>query len=67
LRETPIGRIFDVVTYGVGRMPAHGYLIPPEDRWAIAAYVKALQLSQFAERNALSPGDIAKLDATTQP
>jgi mono/diheme cytochrome c family protein len=67
LRETPIGRIFDVVTYGVGRMPAHGYLIPPEDRWAIAAYVKALQLSQFAERNALSPGDITKLDATTQP
>jgi mono/diheme cytochrome c family protein len=48
LREAPIGHFFDVMTRGFGRMPAHGYMISPQDRWAIAAYVRALQLSQHA-------------------
>src|SRR5262245_3805294 len=46
LRQAPIGYLFDVITNGFGRMPAHGYLVTPADRWAIAAYVRALQLSQ---------------------
>jgi mono/diheme cytochrome c family protein len=46
LREAPVGYVFDVVTHGLGAMPDYAAQIPPEDRWSIAAYVKALQLSQ---------------------
>jgi mono/diheme cytochrome c family protein len=63
LRAAAIGHFFDVMTNGFGRMPAHDYLIPPEDRWAIAAYIRALQLSQHAEVEQLSPGDLEKLEA----
>jgi mono/diheme cytochrome c family protein len=63
LRQAPLGHFFDVITNGTGRMPPHGYLIPPEDRWAIAAYIRALQLSQFALKNALDDNDVKRLDA----
>jgi mono/diheme cytochrome c family protein len=63
LREAPLGHFFDVITNGMGRMPAHGYMIPPKDRWAIAAYVRALQLSQHASRGELTPTDLEKLDS----
>ncbi|HJQ79995.1 MAG TPA: cytochrome c [Lacipirellulaceae bacterium] len=63
LRQAPLGHFFDVITNGTGRMPPHGYLIPPEDRWAIAAYIRALQLSQFAPQNALDDYDLKQLDA----
>ena len=62
LRRVPIGHFFDVMTNGFGRMPAHGYMIPTEDRWAIAAYIRALQLSQHATGDELTPEDIQKLD-----
>jgi mono/diheme cytochrome c family protein len=65
LRRAPIGHLFDVITNGTGRMPPHAYLIPPEDRWAIAAYVRALQLSQFAQLDVLNENDIETLDADT--
>jgi mono/diheme cytochrome c family protein len=65
LRQAPIGHFFDVITNGTGRMPPHGYLIPPEDRWAIAAYVRVLQLSQFAQRDALADADIRLLGEDT--
>ena len=48
LREAPVGHFYDVTTRGLGAMPDYAQQIPPEDRWAIAAYVKALQLSQHA-------------------
>ena len=48
LREQPLGYVFDVVTNGFGAMPDYSAQIPVEDRWAIVAYVKALQLSQNA-------------------
>jgi mono/diheme cytochrome c family protein len=63
LRDAPIGHFFDVITNGLGRMPAHGYMIPPADRWAIAAYVRALQLSQHTEVDQLPPDDLQKLNA----
>lgn len=63
LRQAPIGHFFDVITNGTGRMPPHGYLIPPEDRWAIAAYVRALQLSQFARRDTLTESDLSQVEA----
>jgi hypothetical protein len=46
LREAPVGRLFAVISDGYGSMPSYGGQIPPEDRWAIVAYLRALQLSQ---------------------
>jgi mono/diheme cytochrome c family protein len=62
LREAPIGHLFDVMTNGLGRMPAHGYLMPAEDRWAIALYIRALQFSQNAPRDRLSTADLDALN-----
>jgi mono/diheme cytochrome c family protein len=46
LREVPVGYIFEVITKGYGGMPEYAAQIPIPDRWRIAAYVRALQLSQ---------------------
>jgi cytochrome c553 len=48
LRQAPAGHFFDVMTHGFGAMPDYAQQIAPEDRWAIAAYIRALQLSQHA-------------------
>lgn len=49
LREFPVGRLFHVITNGVRNMAPYGPQVAVEDRWAIAAYVKALQASQQTE------------------
>jgi len=46
MRQAPVGHYFDVITNGWGAMPAYAAQIKPEDRWAIIAYIRALQLSQ---------------------
>lgn len=46
LRAKPVGHYFDVMTNGWGSMPSYAEQIPPQDRWAIAAYIRALQMSQ---------------------
>ena len=48
LRQAPVGHFFDVMTHGFGAMSDYAEQIPAEDRWAIAAYIRALQLSQHA-------------------
>jgi mono/diheme cytochrome c family protein len=48
LRAIPIGHFYDVMTNGFGAMPDYRAQIAPRDRWAIAAYIRALQLSQHA-------------------
>jgi mono/diheme cytochrome c family protein len=48
LRQMPIGYFYDVITNGFGAMSDYAAQVPPADRWAIAAYVRALQLSQYA-------------------
>lgn len=48
IRERPLGQLYHTIAAGVRNMPAYGPQIPPRDRWAIVAYVKALQLSQHA-------------------
>ncbi|HKC62015.1 MAG TPA: cytochrome c [Pyrinomonadaceae bacterium] len=48
LRAVPLGHFYDVMTRGFGAMPSYAAQIPPADRWAIAAYIRALQLSQNA-------------------
>jgi mono/diheme cytochrome c family protein len=48
LRQMPIGYFYDVMTNGFGAMSDYAAQVTPQDRWAIAAYVRALQLSQYA-------------------
>jgi len=55
LRDAPVGHFFDVMTNGLGAMPDYASQVPVEDRWAIAAYVKALQLSQYAPVSDVPP------------
>jgi mono/diheme cytochrome c family protein len=53
LRQAPVGHFFDVVTNGFGSMPSYAAQVPVRDRWAIIAYIRALQLSQHA-----TPADV---------
>jgi mono/diheme cytochrome c family protein len=48
LRNAPVGHFFDVMTNGFGAMPDYAAQITVDDRWAIAAYIRALQLSEHA-------------------
>lgn len=45
LRNAPVGHFFDVITNGLGNMSGYASQIPVADRWAIVAYIRALQLS----------------------
>jgi mono/diheme cytochrome c family protein len=57
LRGSTDQRLFDVISNGYGAMYAHGDRIRPRDRWAIVAYIRALQLSQHAAVTDL-PSDV---------
>lgn len=48
LRDAPDGYFFGAITNGFGRMASYASKITPEDRWAIVAYIRAMQLSQHA-------------------
>ncbi len=54
LLSAPLGHFFNVMTNGYGSMPDYAAQLTPADRWAVVAYIKALQLSQNAQ-----PGDVA--------
>ena len=58
VREREVGKVYDTIAAGGAIMPAYAPLIPVEDRWAIAAYVRALQISQYASLE-LVPDDLA--------
>jgi mono/diheme cytochrome c family protein len=66
LRQVPNGYIFDVITNGFGAMPDYAAQIEPRDRWAIVAYVRALQLSQNASVNDVPPADRNQLNSSSQ-
>jgi mono/diheme cytochrome c family protein len=66
LRRAPIGHFFDVMTSGTGRMPPHRTIVSTEDRWAIAAYIRVLQLSQQTPRDLLTPEDLEKLTSAAR-
>jgi hypothetical protein len=55
LRNAPLGHFFDVMTNGFGAMPDYAAQIQPKDRWAIAAYIRALQRSQNAKPDDFLP------------
>ena len=48
VRSRPVGFLFNAITNGIRNMPSYGAQIPAADRWAIIAYVRALELSQDA-------------------
>lgn len=48
VRERPVGHVYNTITHGIRNMASYGEQIPPTDRWAIVAYIEALQLSQHA-------------------
>jgi mono/diheme cytochrome c family protein len=70
LRKSPNGYFYDVITNGFGAMYGYSAQIPPKDRWAIVAYVRALQLSRNVKASELPPDLREKLmhpPAETQP
>jgi mono/diheme cytochrome c family protein len=67
LREAPVGHFFDVMTNGFGRMYDYSAQLSPEDRWAVAAYIRVLQFSQHAPREALSDEDVNQLTTAAAP
>ncbi len=56
LRQAPVGYFFRVITEGYGAMPPYRAQIPVQDRWAITAYIRALQLSQLNQQTAPAHG-----------
>jgi len=56
LEKAPLGYFFDVMTNGFGAMPSYVAQIPERDRWAIVAYIRALQLSQHATQAEVPAG-----------
>lgn len=64
LRKMPLGHFYDVITNGYGTMFSYASRVEPQDRWAIAAYIRALQLSQHA---AVTDADPVALEKSTHP
>ena len=59
-RTGTLGHYFDVMTNGIGSMPDYAAQMTPTDRWAVAAYIRALQLSQNAQRSDVPAGVAVK-------
>jgi len=62
LRAAAPGYFFDVMTSGFGAMSDYSAQVPVNDRWAIAAYIRALQLSQHARLEDVPPSDRERLE-----
>ena len=67
LRDAPIGYFFEVITLGYGGMPDYASQIPPDDRWKIIAYVRALQRSQWAPLDKLPQSEQDRIRRELQP
>ena len=65
LRQAPVGHFYDVMTRGYGVMYSYASRVEPADRWAIAAYIRALQLSHHASVADVPPDERAKLEGTS--
>lgn len=51
LRQQPLGYFYNVITHGFAVMPDYAAQIKPDDRWAVAAYLRTLQLTQYASKD----------------
>jgi mono/diheme cytochrome c family protein len=63
LREMPDGYFFEVITRGYGAMQSYADRVPPDDRWAIVAYLRALQFSQDVDISLLTADEREKVEA----
>jgi hypothetical protein len=66
LRQAPVGHFFDVMTQGYGVMYSYASRVAPEDRWAIIAYIRALQLSHDARLEDVPSTERAKLESSSR-
>jgi mono/diheme cytochrome c family protein len=66
LRAAPVGHFYEVISHGYGVMYSYASRVEPADRWAIAAYIRALQLSQHATLADAEPSVRAKLTGGAQ-
>jgi mono/diheme cytochrome c family protein len=62
-RSSPVGHFFNVITNGFGAMPDHAAQVQVRDRWAIAAYLRALQASTAVPIADIPPAERARLEA----
>ncbi|TPW16565.1 MAG: hypothetical protein FD129_716 [bacterium] len=62
LREAPAGYFFDVITNGFGNMFDYSYQLRPEDRWAVVAWVRTLQMAGRSSLSDVPPAERAGLD-----
>jgi hypothetical protein len=67
LRNAPAGYFFDVMTHGFGAMSDYAAEVPVADRWAIAAFIRALQFSQRASVDDVPADRRPELDAAPTP
>jgi mono/diheme cytochrome c family protein len=67
LRNEKPGYFFDVITNGFGVMPDYAAQVPVADRWALVAYLRALQLSQHATIDDVPASERAGLGAPAEP
>jgi mono/diheme cytochrome c family protein len=67
LRNAEAGHFFDVMTNGFGAMPDYRQQLTARDRWTVVAYIRALQLSQHADRADVPGGDPAALPPAGPP
>ena len=63
LRDESVGYFFDVISKGFATMPGYAAQIDTYDRWAIVAYIRALQLSQNVDLNTLAPETRREIEA----
>lgn len=63
LRAQPIGYFYDVISHGFGQMPDYAAQLQPQDRWAVAAYIRALQVSRHANVADVPANERPQLDA----
>jgi mono/diheme cytochrome c family protein len=64
MRDERPGFYFDVISRGTRVMPSYASRIPPADRWAIIAYIRALQLSQNSDLSNVPAQEVPNLDNT---
>jgi mono/diheme cytochrome c family protein len=65
LRQVTDGYMYDVITNGVRNMPSYAHQVPVRDRWAIVAYIRALQRSQYARPENLPESIVTELEEET--
>lgn len=64
LRGVPDGHLYDVIAHGIRSMPGYAQQVPEADRWAIVAWIRALQRSQYAAEEDVPPGILSTMQTT---